>query len=169
MATPVTDTRNLRWKSSNVGSKLLEKMGWKDGQAIGKRRDDAAVSSEGLRMRKRADQLGLGASTVATTTANKSSHTQEFATILQSLQQTHATTATKKKKRKSKKSPVLFSSTKATHAKVRNAKFQEKSPQDMQCIFGAMDFPVVGEAIGRAKRQTDEKHKTNKRRREEGA
>ena len=41
------DTRNLRWKENNVGSTLLQKMGWKHGQALGSRkRRSQALSSQ---------------------------------------------------------------------------------------------------------------------------
>ena len=156
MATPDTssavDTRNLTWKSNNVGSKLLEKMGWKDGQGIGKRapKDQGAnVSSEGLRVRKRADGLGLGASSATISSANNTSHVAGFSELLKSLQDQHKTKEIPKKKRKkSKASLPVFATNKSTNHKVRAAKFQTKNLDDMKAIFGGVtpDFPTIVQA-----------------------
>lgn len=142
MASTQVDTRNLEWKDNNVGSKLLQKMGWKDGEGIGKRRllkSDSNVSSEGLRVKRRAEGLGLGASSQM---AQQSiSHAADFAQVLHTLQEEHAgSDSDKKKQRKRKKSKSLVVSmptNKSTHAKVRQAKFQEKTADDMKCIFAS--------------------------------
>jgi hypothetical protein len=130
------DTRNMTWRQSNVGSKLLNKMGWSEGQALGKRQrrlrhpppveEGAAATAatagaaievdaskyslppdspttpyfcngEGLRMVKRPDQLGLGAtaaSSIYARTTNAIQHVSEYVQILESLQPISTTTAT---------------------------------------------------------------------------
>jgi hypothetical protein len=175
------DTRNLEWKDNNVGSKLLQKMGWKDGQGIGKRRmllnkSESNVSSEGLRVRKRVDGLGLGASSnAAVVHAASVSHVSDFANVLKSLQDEHRSSSLsssdeddegadkKKRRRRDKKKKkrstsggttstitattvvVAMPTNKSTHAKVRQAKFQPKTQEDMKCIFAGADvFASLG-------------------------
>jgi hypothetical protein len=168
----VEDSRNLSWKQNNVGSKLLQKMGWKDGQAVGKRQrsDGATVTTEGLRIQKRANGLGLGASSVPGGIFQGSSHHEHFSTILATLKSAHAgstpasQTDTQKKRRKTKV-PTLPTN-KTTHHKVRQAKFQTKTADDMKCIFGHVaggaDFPVIaaeGSSTRKAKKDSLRKKK----------
>ena len=47
------DNRNQEWRNSNVGSKLLAKMGWTEGSGIGKRN----VNTTALRAVKRQEGL----------------------------------------------------------------------------------------------------------------
>lgn len=54
----VEDNRNLEWKSNNVGAAMLQKMGWKEGQGIGRRSKSGTTA---LRALKRQEGLGLGA------------------------------------------------------------------------------------------------------------
>jgi hypothetical protein len=150
---PTADTRNLSWKSNNIGSQLLQRMGWQDGQAVGKRqRDDA--TTEGIRIRRRAEGLGLGATAIAG--GRTLDQVSDLSSVLQSLQEKHAKTKrtdedkndenekqsskqqSKKKSKKSKKSTLILPTNKSTHARVRQAKFQTKSAQDLQGIFGAV-------------------------------
>lgn len=147
-ASLAADTRNLHWKKANVGLKLLEKMGWKDGQAVGKRqRQDpdgtgVAMSTEGIRVVKRSTGLGLGASAVEAQKLAQSHHTAGFKNLLEELNEQHGGGGDKKKrkKRKAAASPVVHLPTsKRTHHKVRSAKFQEKSADDMKAIFGGSD------------------------------
>jgi hypothetical protein len=172
----VVDTRNMAWRSSNVGSKLLSKMGWSDGQAVGKRQrsslttntivvtendnDTSRVTtstfnSEGLRVMKRQDGLGLGATAVSaayTNATNSIQHVQDYVNVLASLQPITQPKKEKKRKRgnkeeklsKNKKDNASTSATtthvsrnKITHAAIRKAKFQEKSADDFKCIFGS--------------------------------
>ena len=137
------DTRNMAWRKSNVGSKLLSKMGWSDGQAVGKRQrrstvvtssddanqnDDVTMntsgsnintacisnsSSEGLRVMKRQDGLGIGATAASSAYSNASNavqHVQDYVDVLALLQQAKPKSqadnqdkAEKKKKKKEKK------------------------------------------------------------------
>ena len=168
MATAQVDTRNLEWKDNNVGSKLLQKMGWKDGQGIGKRRllnkAESDVSSEGLRVRRRADGLGLGASSNAAAQSSIS-HAADFVHVLQALQEEHAPAAQSSKKRKKKKGGVVAMPTnKLTNAKVRQAKFQEKTEEDMKCIFAGADiFAAISAETGEKKRKRDDTEKAEKK------
>lgn len=159
MATPATDSRNLEWKSNNVGSKLLAKMGWKDGQAVGKRQKEGeAVTSEGIRIKRRADGLGLGASTVVAT--NNSNHVGDFSSLLENLKSEHKSTEKKKKK---KKKSVMLPTNKSTHHKVRAAKFQEKTQEDLKSIFavaGGADFPVTAATTSESKAESKSKRKS---------
>lgn len=173
------DTRNLQWKFDNVGSKLLSKMGWKDGQAVGKRqrKKGETIEGEGMRVSKRQDGLGLGAAASAGAFAAASTatrHVEDFSSVLAALQQEHGCSsaiANQKKKgknysnKRSSSTPAALPSNKMTHAGTRQAKFQEKSEHDMKCIFGGAHFPVF-EAVGatskekkkskRPKREVDE-------------
>jgi hypothetical protein len=165
------DYRNLQWKSNNIGAKLLGKMGWKDGQAVGKRqRVDAAstttssgdggggqggkhVSSEGLRVAKRAEGLGVGAERTRQASIHGSTDVhRDFATVLARLNSQRGSEdgdsssssrrkrrEKKRKKKESKKESKSISlpTNKTTCRKVRHAKFQEKTEEDMKCIFGS--------------------------------
>lgn len=144
-------------------------MGWQEGQAVGKRQrtsttktNSATVSSEGLRVVKRADGLGLGAKHSSAFMVSAENHpVDSFASLLQKLKQEHASSEkqegkirrSSKKKKKNKSSSASSSSdgdsqaktsqktvavlptNRLTHARVRQAKFQEKSAEDMKCIF----------------------------------
>lgn len=171
MAQAEVDTRNLEWKDNNVGSKLLQKMGWKDGQSIGRRRflkSESDVSSEGLRVKRRAAGLGLGASSQAAAQASIS-HASDFAGVLQALQEEHvdeSDTSKKRKKKKSKTAIVSMPTNKSTHAKVRQAKFQERTSEDMKCIFAGADvFAALSSEANntKKKRKGDDPEKVDKK------
>ena len=182
------DTRNLEWRSNNVGSKLLQKMGWKEGQAVGKRQRTTATSSssddnsgnetapsdnnnysssEGIRVFKRQDGLGLGAAADGILAAENHHHVQHFSALLSQLKQEHGSDnddkkSKKKKKKKSKTSKVILLTNKSTHAKVRQAKFQSKTSEDMKCIFGDVaDFPVLGASGKKRKEKKSKKSKSS--------
>ena len=185
MSTPAVrapDTRNVAWVQDNVGAKLLSKMGWKQGQTVGRRRSSETISeadststeqaqdisSEGIRVVKRQDGLGLGASHIL---HMDTSHTRDFSHLLQHLKEHHATSdSSAKSKRKSKdKAKVHLPTNKTTHHKVRQAKFKPKSHDDLKCIFaGAVDFPVItatgSETTKKDKKQKKSKDKSEKRR-----
>jgi hypothetical protein len=152
------DQRNLQWKSSNIGAKLLGKMGWKDGQAVGKRQRKGGegdgrnaggsnVSSEGLRLKKRVDGLGVGAEkSMPSHALGKNDVHTEFSSVLASVSQQHNSSPAKNsKKGKRQKKSLSLPKNKTTCHKVRRAKFQEKTEEDMKCIFGSSSiaFPVV--------------------------
>lgn len=181
----VADTRNLEWKDNNVGSKLLQKMGWKDGQSIGKRRmlnkSESDVSSEGLRVRRRVEGLGLGAT--ATLQAQAISHAADFASVLKTLHEEHTAGGSsddgddddgnkkrkRNKKKKTKTSAAAFKivsmpTNKSTHAKVRQAKFQAKTADDMKCIFAGADiFAAINAQATSSNNSSEAKKKKRKR------
>lgn len=152
----IEDQRNLEWRTNNVGSSLLQKMGWREGSGIGKR----ASNSTALRAVKRQDGLGLGAKMA--TEGGQSESTSTFAAVLANLQMHHGSShgssssdaesstdgkASKKKskgkgegkKSKRPKKRLVLPQNKviAGHAKkMRLAKFGEKSAEDLACIFG---------------------------------
>jgi hypothetical protein len=114
-------------------------------------------SSEGLRVKKRAVGLGLGATSVPINLGS-SHHVADFSSLLQHLNHHHSSTAgsssvgsvssdnssskkSKKKKQKKKekqatKPALVLPTNKSTHSKVRQAKFQSRTEHDMKCIFG---------------------------------
>ena len=127
-----SDARNLHWRDNNVGSKLLAKMGWQEGEGVGKRHKEA--TSEGIRVRKRAEGLGLGASAASTTSGG--SQVQDFGSLLASLHKEHKVVSSKKKK-------TVLPTNKQTHHKVRAAKFQKKTADDMKAIFAGHETTAV--------------------------
>ena len=143
----IEDTRNAEWKKDNKGSALLKKMGWSEGTGLGKRRQGSAVA---LRAVKRADSLGIGASTDMQGTSGWECTNNAFASVLDSLKQHHGrdcsstTDDTKKKKKKrtkqTKQKDLVLAKNKVTagHArKMRESKcLKSKSDHDMAAIFG---------------------------------
>ena len=171
MSTATTaDTRNLEWKSNNIGSKLLNKMGWKEGQGIGKRRkleEIGETSTEGLRVKKRADGLGLGAFSVAANNAKNNHHVADFSDLLASLHEHHEPAGKTKKKKKSTSSEsaasTTFATNKSTHAKVRKAKFQEKTADDYKSIFAGADvFASLAASTTKPEKSKKDKKKKKK-------
>jgi hypothetical protein len=138
------DNRNIEWRKNNVGSALLQKMGWKEGQGIGKR---GSSSTTALRALKRQDGLGLGAKMA--NEGGQSESSNHFSAVLANLQAQHEPSATSKKTRKKKKSKsagsLILPQNKvvAGHAqKRRDAKFGQKSAHDLACIFGNLGAVV---------------------------
>lgn len=149
------DTRNLGWRKNNIGANLLQKMGWQEGQGLGKH----GGSLVALRAVKRQDGLGIGAK--MNSEGGKSESTNHFAAVLANLQTHHQPQHNKK----SKKGKLVLPQNKVTagHAqKMRAAKFGEKSADDMACIFGNRD--VLLELKGTA--TTEEPKKKKKKRAE---
>lgn len=143
----IEDTRNGEWKKDNKGSALLKKMGWSEGTGLGKRRQGSAVA---LRAVKRADSLGIGASTDMQGTSGWEATNNSFVSVLEGLKQHHGGDCSssetdgkkKKKKRKTqtKKKDLVLARNKVTagHArKMRESKcLKSKSDHDMAAIFG---------------------------------
>jgi len=162
------DERNLHWKSDNVGSKLLSKMGWRNGEAVGKRQREQGieVTGQGLRATKRREGLGIGASSVLN---NKDpQHVGDFGQVLAALQQEHGGSSSSKRKSRSKRSSpaTVLPTNKTTHSGVRQAKFQEKTAEDLKCIFAGYDFPMiaaVGSEKSSKKRKEDRKDKKKRK------
>lgn len=169
------DRRNLDWKSNNVGSKLLAKMGWKDGQGVGKRYREEEIATEGLRVKRRQANLGLGATHAAALAASASgNHAEEFAKALAEFHKLHGggrgndnsldkkakkEKKPKKEKKKDKKmdkqmdtkkklrEPILPTN-KVTHSGTRKAKFQEKTKDDLKGIFAGSHESVYTATAG---------------------
>jgi len=162
------DTRNLQWRSGNVGSKLLQKMGWKEGQGVGKRQRNEETSSEGLRVHLRPDELGIGAQRQSIYNTEDHGHVQNFAAVLSKLNQEHNQIS---KSNSKKRKTTAHATNRQTHAKVRKAKFEEKTEEDMKCIFAGtvVDFPklVSSKDEKKEKRKKDRKEKKEKKRRKD--
>lgn len=165
------DTRNVEWRKSNVGLKLLEKMGYKDGEGIGKRNQN----NTSLRALKRKEGLGLGAKIQSE--GGNSDSSNHFSAVLSNLQAHHEPT-TKKSRKKKKGITLPQNKVTAGHAsKMREAKFGAKSAEDLACIFGNADFPVltaqVTEVSEKKKRKSkkrsrdDEESKASKKKKKE--
>lgn len=166
------DQRNQEWRTNNVGSSLLQKMGWKEGSGIGKRSSNTTA----LRAVKRQDGLGLGAKMASE--GGQSESTNTFAAVLANLHKHHGGGSSngsddddcdgerRKKSSKGKKSSkrkrekdsdtaseissksgrIILPQNKVTagHAqKMRMAKFGEKSAEDLACIFGNTNVAVA--------------------------
>jgi hypothetical protein len=148
------DKRNTEWRDNNIGSKLLNKMGWKEGSGIGLRNKNVTA----LRAVKR--QVGLGIGAKRQSEGGPSESTGTFAAVLANLKSHHGNSSdddkkksSKKKKKdkekKSKKGGLMLPQNKviAGHSrKMREAKFGIKSQHDLACIFGNTD--VVATASG---------------------
>jgi G-patch domain len=209
----MADRRNLDWKTNNVGSKLLAKMGWKDGQGVGKRcRDDEdddekkMISTEGIRVKRRQANLGLGATTnhsAVLGTVSGSNHAEDFAQALVEFQKIHGGSGDddndktndddddgsmtsqekqedKKKKSKDKKKKkekkkenakdkdqkkkktkdlIVLPTNKMTHSATRQAKFQEKTRDDLKCIFAGSSESVYSSSTTTGAVATTKKNK----------
>ncbi len=132
------DTRNLEWRKKNVGSTLLQKMGWKEGQGIGKRSNNNTTA---LRALRRQEGLGLGAKIESQ--GGDSDRSDHFASVLKQLQVHHepATSERASNSSKTKKLTLAQNRVTAGHArKVRESKFGAKSADDLACIFGDRDL-----------------------------
>ncbi|OEU06622.1 hypothetical protein FRACYDRAFT_254173 [Fragilariopsis cylindrus CCMP1102] len=149
------DKRNTEWRDNNIGSKLLGKMGWKEGSGIGLRNKNVTA----LRAVKR--QVGLGIGAKRQSEAGPSESTGTFAAVLANLKSHHGGHSdedddekkkkkkSKKEKKKKKKGGLMLPQNKvlAGHSrKMREAKFGTKSQHDLACIFGNTD--VVATAVG---------------------
>jgi hypothetical protein len=160
------DNRNIEWRKSNKGLALLEKMGYKDGEGIGKRNQN----NTSLRALKRKEGLGLGAKIESEGGNSESSN--HFSAVLANLQTHHKTSGIKKSKKKSKITLPQNKVTAGHASKMRQAKFGEKSAEDMACIFGNTTFPVFDVKTTevkekKKKRSRDESDEEKKKRKEE--
>ena len=188
------DHRSAGWRRDNIGSRLLQKMGWKDGEGLGRRGNGNPLAIRAVR-RSGEDTLGIGASTEDTTgTQGWSQTTQHFSQVLSNLQQQQQHNddggsqekkkSDKKKKKKKKKTKIdkktlVLARNKVTagHAeKMRRSKdLSTKSAQDMAAIFGhALPPPPPPAPMlqplaiqPRQEKEQATKTKSRKRRREE--
>lgn len=125
---------------------MLQKMGWKEGQAIGKR---SSANTNALRALRRQEGLGLGAKIESE--GGSSERSDHFASVLQKLQ-THHKPSKKKREAKSSsektKLTLAQNRVNAGHArKLREAKFGAKSAEDLACIFGNRDLKLNTETF----------------------
>lgn len=146
------DTRNVHWSKNSIGSKLLLKMGWKEGTGLGR---DSQGTALALRAVRKSDDAGIGAKD-ADVTGNDgwNQTTDTFASVLKHLKSQHSSisddtdsnigTTTKKKKKKKKKLVLAQNKVTAGHSrKMREAKdLTTKSQSDMAAIFGT-SLPTV--------------------------
>uniref|UniRef100_A0A6T6GWA3 G-patch domain-containing protein n=1 Tax=Craspedostauros australis TaxID=1486917 RepID=A0A6T6GWA3_9STRA len=79
------DNRNLEWRNNNKGANLLAKMGWNEGESLGKRSN----SIHALRAIKRQEGLGIGAKIASEGGSSESS--KHFSDVLANLQAHHDT------------------------------------------------------------------------------
>jgi hypothetical protein len=133
------DTRNREWTNNNVGSALLKKMGWQEGEGIGKR---TKSNTTALRALKRQAGLGLGAK--MNSEGGQSESSNHFSDVLANLQSHHQQSIPSKKssKKNKNKNQLTLPQNKVTagHAqKMRQAKFGVKSAEEMACVFGNRD------------------------------
>ena len=176
----VEDTRNVEWRANNKGSALLQKMGWSEGKGIGKRN----ANTTALRAVKRQEGLGLGAKMEIE--GGQSESTNTFAAVLKNLQDHHAVDEKKrakkeKKRAKKKKASLILPQNKVTagHAqKMRQAKFGQKSADDLACIFGNKNaaaamtmptIPAVAAPVSETSSDTDKEKKKKKKKRDRDA
>lgn len=104
----VGDTLNQAWKNDKTkfGLKMLQKMGWTEGKGLGKREDGV---SEHVKVAKKSNNLGLGASHDSTGAAGWASTAVSFNGVLEALGKAYGQPSAKgdssssKKRKKSKK------------------------------------------------------------------
>ncbi|CAM9695413.1 unnamed protein product [Scytosiphon promiscuus] len=84
VAAPVGDTLNQAWKNdkSKFGLKMLQKMGWTEGKGLGKHEDGV---SEHVKVAKKSNNLGLGATHDASGAAGWASAAVSFNGVLEAL------------------------------------------------------------------------------------
>ncbi|CAB9507831.1 expressed unknown protein [Seminavis robusta] len=143
------DTRNLHWRQNNKGSALLQKLGWKEGQALGSKHRRAQeqdgveeVSGEGLKVVKRKEGLGLGASALPAATQSTSHDT--FCALLKNLKKEHSATGSQRSssKKRKKKSSSISSSTLSddngtTVEEKPKKKSKKKSKKKKETVFAS--------------------------------
>jgi Pin2-interacting protein X1 len=136
------DTRNKSWSEGSIGAKLLGKLGWTEGQGLGRNKQGTSHALVAIR---RADGVGLGATSNDQDTTGWKDTNDNFASVLRNLQSEHATATSSNNKSKSsskkdKKPKLVLAKNRvlAGHAKkMRAAKdLSNKTNEEMACIFG---------------------------------
>ena len=141
------DNRNASWSHGSIGAKLLTKMGWSEGEGLGRHKQG---TSNALRAIRRAEGLGIGATQDSTGSQGWNTTNDSFASVLAHLKVQHAnesttttttTTTTKQQTRKRKRTKELTLAQNrvvAGHSKKMRAAKQltNKTPEEMACIFG---------------------------------
>lgn len=166
------DSRNADWKNSSKGASLLKKMGWTEGQGLGRQKQGTAHA---LRAVKRSEEtLGIGASSADLHgEAGWNDTSDNFASVLSKLQQHHGDSSSnssdddnnkkrKKKKKSKKKKELTLARNKVTagHSKkMRESKcLKNKSEADMAAIFGT-------KVVTTSSSDDDKKKKSKKKKR----
>lgn len=85
-----SDTLNKVWKNdkSNFGLRMLQKMGWTEGKGLGKNEDGIA---ENVKVAKKSNNLGLGATLDSTGSAGWNSTAMNFNSLLEGLTKAYGT------------------------------------------------------------------------------
>lgn len=98
----VGDTLNQAWKNDKTkfGLKMLQKMGWTEGKGLGKREDGV---SEHVKVAKKSNNLGLGASHDSTGAAGWASTAVSFNGVLEALGKAYGQPSDKKRKKSKKR------------------------------------------------------------------
>ena len=139
------DTRNEAWAKdkSSFGHRMLAKMGWEEGKGLGKNKQGTVNN---LRAVRRAESLGIGATTDLHGDEGFHVTKNNFLGVLERLKQEHDTGKDDKKKKKQKRKvtkdgegiTLAQNRVNAGHArKMRESKdLSKKSKEDMAAIFG---------------------------------
>jgi len=135
----VEDTRNAEWAKSTTGfgQKMLSKMGWSDGQGLGKNKQGNNLHLRAIRRTE--ETQGIGVSIDSTGSNGWSQTNTNFQSILSSLQEKHVIPPKDEKKKKKKNLILAQNKVNAGHSKkMRHAKdLSTKSREDIAAIFGA--------------------------------
>lgn len=96
----VRDTLNQAWKNdkNKFGLKMLQKMGWTEGKGLGKNEDGV---SEHVKVAKKSNNLGLGATHDSTGAAGWASTAVSFNNVLETLGKAYGTAGQTKNERDS--------------------------------------------------------------------
>lgn len=102
VAAPVGDTLNQAWKNdkSKFGLKMLQKMGWTEGKGLGKHEDGV---SEHVKVAKKSNNLGLGATYDSSGAAGWASAAVSFNGVLEALGKAYGGSGDAEKKKADKK------------------------------------------------------------------
>eukprot|EP00978_Attheya_sp_CCMP212_P019161 scaffold53366_cov41-Attheya_sp.AAC.2 len=150
------DTRNADFAKSNFGAKLMQKMGWTEGNGLGRKQQGMSTH---LRAVRRSDEtLGIGASTDTYGEAGWKDSSHNFGSVLASLKEHHSSSSSSSLKEGSKKKKSKKSSkgglTLATNKKARKRARKEKRRREEEA-------PVVSEESDMTK--VDKKSKKRKK------
>lgn len=156
------DNRNASWSQGSIGAKLLSKMGWNEGEGLGRHKQG---TSNALRAIRRADGLGIGATQDSTGSQGWNTTNDGFASVLAHLKSQHTNdtndTTTKQRKQTRKRTKELTLAQNrvvAGHSKKMRAAKQlnNKTPEEMACIFGGsvqQFLPIVDTATKKTRKK----------------
>lgn len=146
-ASCVGDTLNQAWKNdkSKFGLKMLQKMGWTEGKGLGKNEDGVC---EHVKVSKKSNNLGLGATRDQTGAAGWASTAVSFNGVLEALGKAYGTNANKDsaKKKDKKASTKMGGSRKAKGSKRRKGETDDKKDSTSDGKAGSDDSNSDGGA-----------------------